>query len=158
MILHGRRVPLLNCTPFSLNRATTWPKTRLSSQRWYVDNISEPPPSLTTSKFIKGAKDFRSYLIDNVRKRAVTIFSIKSVTDAGQYSVSASDNRSQVPAFTDLLKNPKKPDEQYAVFPRVLFTDYKVVQAELFGSSALLKVRWFDIVCLDLAHSPPDRS
>ena len=149
---------MLNCTPFSLNRATTWPKTRLSSQRWYVDNISEPPPSLTTSKFIKGAKDFRSYLIDNVRKRAVTIFSIKSVTDAGQYSVSASDNRSQVPAFTDLLKNPKKPNEQYAVFPRVLFTDYEVVQAELFGSSTLLKVRWFDIVCLDLAHSPPDRS
>jgi hypothetical protein len=73
-------------------------------------------------------------------------------------SVSASDNRSQMPAFTDLLKNPKKPDEQYAVFPRVLFTDYEVVQAELFGSSTLLKVRWFDIVCLGLAHSPPDRS
>ena len=91
----------------------TWLKTHLSSQRWYVDNIYEPPPSLITSKFLKGAKDFRSYLIDNVHKRAVTIFSIDSVTNAGQYSASASDNCSQMPAFMDLLKNPKKPDEQY---------------------------------------------
>ena len=97
-------------------------------------------PDLTVSKFLKGAKDFRGSLIDNVRKRATDIFSINSVT-AECYSTGY--DRSQIPAITDLLKSPKKPDEQYALYPRVLFTNYEVVDAELFGSSALLKVSQF---------------
>ena len=85
-----------------------------------------------------GVKQMRTYLIDNVRKNAVDIFSIDSVTDNKCYS--ASYDRATVPAIASLLKNPKTPDEQYAIYPAVLFTDYKVVPAELFGSSAILNV------------------
>ena len=87
---------------------------------------------------MKGAKDFRAYLVDNVRKNAVEIFSIASVTAPNSFS--ANYDRSQIPVIVDLLKSPQKPNEQYADYPRVLFADYEVVDTELFRSSALVKV------------------
>ena len=89
------------------------------------------------SQFLKGAKDFRGSLISNVRNEAVAIFAIDSATKL-DYSVGF--DRSTNPLIVDLLKNPKKPDEKYALYPRVLFTNYEVTSTELFGSSALLKV------------------
>ena len=58
-----------------------------------------------------------------------------------QYS--ADYDRSEIPAVADLLKSPKRLNEQYTLFPRVLFTNYEVVDKELFGSSAILNVSWF---------------
>ena len=110
-----------------------------------MGNVSELALSLTIFKFIKGAKSFRSYLIDNVRKNAVEIFSIDALTKVHHYSTSY--NRSQVPAVIDLLTSPKNPDENYALYPQVLFTSYEVVNDELFGSPALLKVGSLCLVC-----------
>jgi hypothetical protein len=87
---------------------------------------------------MKGAKSFRSSLIDTVRKNALAIFSIDSVTELRWYS--AHYDRSKIPAIVDLLKDPGRPNEEYPMYPRVLFTDYKVVEEEAFGSPAILKV------------------
>ena len=100
-------------------------------------------PGLMALKFLKGAKDFRGYLINNVRDEAPAIFSIDSVTKE-QYS--ASYDRTGMPAITDLLKNPKKPGEEYALYPRILFTNYEVIDAELFGSPAIMKVGSFHLL------------
>ena len=80
----------------------------------------------------------RIYLIDTVRKHASPIFSIKSVTDSECDSTRYDHSTAQV--FANLLKSPKKPEEEYAMYPRVLFTDYEVVDTELFGSHAILNV------------------
>ena len=96
--------------------------------------------NLTTLKFLKGAKDFRGYLIHHARDEAPVIFSIGSVTRE-QYA--ANYDRTGISAITDLLKSPKKPNEQYALYPRILFTNYEVVDTELFGSSAITKVSLF---------------
>jgi hypothetical protein len=80
------------------------------------------------------------------------------VTEVGYYAASAGSYRSQMPAFANLLKDPKKPNEEYAVFPPVLFTNYEVVKTELFGSAALLKVHHFNTISLNHAHISPDRS
>lgn len=126
-----------NYTSSCLNHVTSSSNTRHSSRRRYVDGLPKSAPGLTISKFIKGAKNFRSALIDSVRKSAVEIFSIDSVTKLQCYS--ANHDRSQIPEIVNLLKNPNKPDSEYALHPRVLFTNYEVVELELFGSSALLK-------------------
>ena len=105
-------------------------------------------------QFLKGAKDFRGSLISNVRNEAVAIFAIDSATKL-DYSIGF--DRSTKPAIVDLLKSPKKPDEQYALYPRVLFTNYEVTNTELFGSSALLKVTQLPSWLLRLLTSP-DRS
>lgn len=87
-----------------------------------------------------GAKEFRSTLVSNIRDEAVTIFSINGMT---RLDYSLGYDRSTNPVITSLLKSPKKPDDQYALYPRVLFTNYEVVNTELFGSSTLLKVMLF---------------
>jgi hypothetical protein len=92
-------------------------------------------------KFMKGVKQMRTYLIDTVWKSAPAIFSIGSVTDHNSYSTHY--DRSTIPAFVDLLKSPKKPQEEYPTYPWVLFTNYEVVNEELFGSSAILNVCLF---------------
>lgn len=102
--------------------------------------LSQSAPGLMVSKFMKGAGNFRSYLIDNVCKNAVEIFSIPSVTKAQSFS--ANYDRSQTPDIVNLLRDPTQPDGQYGTYPWVLFTDYECVDTELFGSSALLKVSW----------------
>jgi hypothetical protein len=63
-----------------------------------------------------------------------------------------------MPMFANLLKDPKKPNKEYTVFPQVLFTNYKVVKTELFGSAALLKDSHFDIISLNHVHIFLDRS
>ena len=75
-----------------------------------------------------------------MRKNAVKIFSIDSVTTPHFFF--ASYNHSQIPAIIDLLKSPNKPDEQYVLYPRVLFPDHKVAKVDVFRSGALLKVSW----------------
>lgn len=84
-----------------------------------------------------GAKDFRSTLVSNIRDEAVAIFSIDAMT---KQSYSLGYDRSTNPTITRLLQSPKRPDDQYALYPRVLFTNYEVANTELFGSPALLKV------------------
>jgi len=118
--------------------------------------VKKLAPDLTASQFLRGAKDFRAYLIDNVRKNAVDIFSIASVTTP--HSFSKSYDRSQIPVIVDLLKSPINPDDQYAVYPRALFADYKVVETELFGSSALVKVSRFHPVDRGRRLTPLNRS
>ena len=86
----------------------------------------------------------RIYLIDTVRKNAPAIFSIKSVTDNECYSKGY--DRSTIPALANLLKSPRKQHEEYATFPRVLFTNYEVIEEELFGSPAILNVGQFCLV------------
>ncbi|KAF9790700.1 hypothetical protein BJ322DRAFT_988395, partial [Thelephora terrestris] len=49
-------------------------------------------------------------------------------------------DRSTVPVFVHLLKSHKKPNDLYAMYPRVLFTNYEVSDAELFGSAAILNI------------------
>ena len=88
-------------------------------------------------QFMQGVGQMRSYLIDNVRKNATKIFHGLGV-EAECYS--SSYDRSTTPVFVELLKSPKKPDETFATFPRVLFTNYEVVDRELFGSIAILNV------------------
>ena len=85
-----------------------------------------------------GAKDFRATLVSNVHNEAVAIFSIDGMT---KLDYTLGYDRSTKPAIVDLLRSPKKPDDQYALYPKVLFTNYEVVNAELFGSSAISKVR-----------------
>lgn len=79
----------------------------------------------------------RTYLIDIVRKHAPMIFCI----DCRAECYAARYDRTTTPELADLLKNPKKPQETYPTYPRVLFTDYNVVEKELFGSTAILNVR-----------------
>ena len=93
---------------------------------------------LNFPKFMKGAKQMRSYLIDTVRKHASVIFSIESAADSKYYS--AKYDRSMMPVFSNLLKSPKNPNEEYPTYPRVLFTNYQVIEEELFGSHAILNV------------------
>ena len=81
----------------------------------------------------------RTYLIDNVRKHAPKIFHISPEAEC----YSSDYDRSATQAFVDLLKSPKKPQETYPVYPRVLFTNYKVINKERFGSTAILNVRNF---------------
>ena len=78
----------------------------------------------------------RIYLIDNARKHAPKIF--PAGPNAECYATNY--DRSTVPEFVDLLKNPKKPQEAYPTYPRVLFTNYVVVDKELFRSDAILNV------------------
>ena len=101
-------------------------------------SLSQLASHLTISKFMQGAKAFRSSLIDDVREKAAEIFSIPSITEARYFH--AHYDRSQTPAIIDLLKDPSKPEEQFAVYPRVLFANYEVVNSELFKSPALVKV------------------
>ena len=84
-----------------------------------------------------GVKQMRTYLIDNVRKHGSKIFHIGPAAEC----YATNFNRSTVPEFVELLKNPKKPDDPYPAYPRVLFTNYEVVNKELFGSTAILNVR-----------------
>jgi hypothetical protein len=90
---------------------------------------------------MKGVRQIRTYLIDNARKYGPKIFGLDLKADY----YSTEHDRSTVPVFVDLLKNPKKPQEPYPMYPRVLFTDYKVVDKELFGSTAILNVSEFPI-------------
>lgn len=90
------------------------------------------------SKFMDGVRSMRIYLIDIVRKNASKIFSIRPAIAAECYSKLY--DRSQVPTLVDLLRSPKYPDEQYAMYPRVLFTNYEVNNVELFGSIAISNV------------------
>ena len=78
-----------------------------------------------------------TYLIDNVRKNGRKIFCIGPAAECYDTNY----DRSMVPEFTELLKNPKKPQEPYPTYPQVLFTNYEVVDKELFGSTAILNVR-----------------
>ena len=87
---------------------------------------------------MKGVGQMRIYLIDTIRKHASTVFGLGPMVDSGWYS--SGYDRATVPLFTDLLKSPKKPHEVYPAYPRVLFTDYEVVDRELFGSAAILNV------------------
>ena len=86
---------------------------------------------------MKGVKQMRTYLIDGVRKHGSQIFCTGL---PGEY-YTTNYNRSAVPRFVELLGSPKKPDEVYPAYPRVLFTNYEVVEKELFGSTAILNVR-----------------
>ena len=96
---------------------------------------------LNVPKFMKGVKAMRINIIDTVRKNTSKIYSIPSATDNTYYSTNY--DRSTVPAFLSLLKSPKQPDEAYTTYPQVLFTNYKVSDEELFGSSAILNVSQF---------------
>lgn len=98
-----------------------------------------------------GAKDFRATLVSNVRDEAVAIFSIDGMTKS-DYALGY--DRSGKPAIVDLLKSPKKPDDLFAFYPKVLFTNYEVVNAELFGSSAILKVGSLSLLILTFTHGP----
>ena len=113
-------------------------RTRPPFLRWYVDRSSEYTLNSEVPKFMKGVRQMRTHLIDNVQKKASEIFSINSVKD--NYCYSASYDRSTNPVLADLLKSPKKPNEEYPVYPRVLFTNYEIVNEELFGSCAILNV------------------
>jgi len=97
--------------------------------------------ALNTLQFVKGVKQMRVHLINTVRNSAADIFSISSVTSDKCYSKGY--DRTTIPAITDLWKNPKEPNEMYAMYPAVLFTDYTVAAAELFGSTAILNVSKF---------------
>ena len=44
--------------------------------------------------------------------------------------------------FFNLLKNPKKPDKTYPAYPQVLFTNYEVIDKELFDSTTILNICW----------------
>jgi len=132
------RVLSLSYTPSSQRHTTTILRTQLFFPRWYVATLSKHTLDLKVSKFMKGVQQMRIYLIDTVRKKASEIFFIDSAKENQYYS--ANYDRSTIPALTDLLKSPKKPNEQYAMYPRVLFTNYEVVNEELFGSHAILNV------------------
>lgn len=85
---------------------------------------------------MKGVGQMRIYLVDNVQKNAPKIFHL----DPRQECYATNYDRLAVPVFVDLLKSPKKPHEAYPTYPRVLFTNYEVVEKELFGSVAILNV------------------
>jgi hypothetical protein len=78
----------------------------------------------------------RIYIIDNVRSHAFNIFRLSSNPECYKTAY----DRSTTPEFVDLLKNPKKPDKAFPPHPRVLFTNYEVVDKELFGSVAIQNV------------------
>jgi hypothetical protein len=54
--------------------------------------------------------------------------------------------------FVNLLGSHKKKDEQYALYPRVLFTNYEVSDTELFGSPAILNVSLFFLLTPTVPH------
>ena len=81
----------------------------------------------------------RTYLIDNVWKHAPKIFRISPEAEC----YSSDYGHSAIQVFVDLLKSPKKPQETYPMYPRVLFTNYKVIDKELFGSIAILNVCYY---------------
>jgi hypothetical protein len=97
---------------------------------------------------MKGVKQLRTYLVDNVRKHGPKIFCINPKAEC----YASSYDRSTTPEFVDLLKNPKKPLDAYPVYPRVLFTNYEAIDKELFGSIAILNV------CLSHPIKPPPLS
>lgn len=76
-------------------------------------------------------------MISNIRDEAALIFAIPGM-EKEHFAIGR--DRSEFPAITDLLKSPKSQGEEYALFPRVLFTNYEVINSELFGSPAILKV------------------
>lgn len=104
---------------------------------------------------MQGAKNFQATLVSNVRDEAVAIFSVDGMTKP-DYALGY--DRSTKPALIDLLKSPKKPDDQYALHPKVLFTNYEVANMQLFGSSAISNVGHFCIhlVVLTLLTAPID--
>jgi hypothetical protein len=86
------------------------------------------------------ARNKRSYLIGTARASAPTIFS--QVDGVPPECYARKYKRSEVPELVDLLKSPRKPEDQYALYPRVLFKDYEVTNEGLFGSSAISNVRF----------------
>ncbi|KAF9779196.1 hypothetical protein BJ322DRAFT_1172217 [Thelephora terrestris] len=94
--------------------------------------------ALFSEQFIKGAGHSRIYLIDTVRRNASKIYSLGPTISVDFYSKDY--HRATVPMFVNLLGSHKKKDEQYALYPRVLFTNYEVSDTELFGSPAILNI------------------
>lgn len=87
---------------------------------------------------MQGAGALRTYLIDTIRKNASKIFSLGPEILVEYYAKDY--NRSAIPKLANLLQSPKKPGEQFTMYPRVLFTNYEVDDAQLFGSPAILNV------------------
>jgi hypothetical protein len=96
----------------------------------------------------------RIYLIDTVRKHASKIFALNPPIDVQVYAKDY--DRSTIPALVELLKSPKKPDELHATYPRILFKDYTVDNAKLFGSVAILNVSPFHLVDVHHPSHPCD--
>ena len=85
---------------------------------------------------MKGIKQMRIYLIDHAWKHGPKIFGLSA---KAEYYVMNYDC-STTPEFVKLLKSSKKLDEIYPMYPWVLFTNYEVIDKELFGSGAILNV------------------
>ena len=96
------------------------------------------PNTTNTPKFLNGATKLRIYLIDTVRKNASKIFALGPAITVDYYAKDY--DRSTIPRFVELLQSPKNPGEQFAMYPRVLFTNYEFDETQLFGSPAILNV------------------
>ena len=82
---------------------------------------------------MKGVKQLQIYLINHAQKHGPKIFCLGV---KAEYYVT-NYNCSTTPEFVELLKSPKKPDKLYSIYPQVLFTNYEVIDKELFGSGAI---------------------
>ena len=157
-MLHGKWATLLRFT-ISCQRPSMWmSRVRHSSRKrcvWTVTYLKVLVLNLL--EFIYGAGKERIYVIDNTRKNASAIFALGSTIPVSYYE--REYDRSTVPEFVDLLKNSMKPNDTYAMYPRVLFTDYNSDNREgLFGSRAISNVSRFFVSTSTIAHTIPDRS
>lgn len=104
---------------------------------------------------MKGVKQIQIYLINNAWKHGSKIFCIGS--NAECYSINY--DHATTPEFVNLLKNPKKPHEAYPTYPWVLFTNYEVIDKELFGSTAILNIcQLYFTCCPSISHYYSGRS
>ena len=87
---------------------------------------------------MKVIKQMQIYLINNAQKYGPKILCIGC--NAECYSTNY--DCTTIPEFVSLLKNPKKTHNTYPTYPQVLFTNYEVIDKELFGSIAILNVCW----------------
>ena len=78
----------------------------------------------------------RAYIINNIRKNARDIFPV----EVGSGVFAKSYNRTKIPAVMSLLRNPKKPGEDYPRYPSVLYRDGVITGSNVFRSSTIVNV------------------
>ena len=78
----------------------------------------------------------RNYIISNVRQTAPAIFGLD--VKAAVYSTHF--DRSQIPEYVALLRNPNLPAEPYPKRVSVLYKDGIIAGPNLFGSTAIVNV------------------
>ena len=98
--------------------------------------VSSSIRHLTIPKFITGMGDMRAYVIDSIHKHAASIFGIAGLNGSEFRTLY---DRSTVPQFTELLKSPNAPEEQFATYPRILYEDNDTEKLP-FGGQVVINV------------------